>query len=112
MTDTPHRISTYRKGKLYRIRHYFHPSFCLYAAKKDMRLPDGTLHRPTIFGFRNTKEATFIYLDYIPNPGPGGDWDYFLVIHRDMVGTVDARMELEELQDPEIPSVEDEGDNE
>lgn len=100
-TETAHRISTYRKGKLYRVAHYFHHSIALYSPQKAWFHGVGMASRTKLASWPMSENLTFLYLDYIPNPGPEGDWDYFLVICQDMVGVVDARIFLEEIRDPE-----------
>lgn len=87
--------SSYKPGKLYRIKDYPWHIFTVWAACEDgssacpKRLFDVDV---------NTKEP-FLYIKFIPDDLTSVA--LHLVIFRDTVGAIDGRMELEELISPE-----------
>lgn len=96
--------SGYKPGKLYRIKYYPNNSFVLWSANTTTSPQWGEHeYRFRICFCPVDKDVIFMYLNFIEGMDRGKTTGaYFhLVIYQNLVGAVDAKMELEELVSPE-----------
>ena len=90
ITGMPH--SGYKPGKLYRIKDYPWQTFTIWTAYGVGNPP----YRHKLFDVKVEDGVIFLYIRFLPNNDNGNG--LHLVIFRDIIGSIDARMELEELE--------------